>query len=230
MKYYFFSESGKRAKNEDVILIEKLNQNANLFLIVDGMGGYQKGEIAAQIIAENIVTYLRTLSVFGEQDIENAIRKANLALKQFNAQQQIKSGGTVGGILLDENIAYCFWVGDVKIFHFKNNKLKWQSESHTLLNELFGETVNKSPELKKRYGHIVTRSVSGKRENFRIEVYKSLDIDKIDSYVICSDGVHNIITTEHISLFLSENNSVNEIQKYLSINSEDNFSFILVKP
>ena len=110
MDYNYLTGIGKRELNEDVVLIEEINQSTNLFLVVDGMGGYQKGEMAAKIISENFATHLHSLSGFQSQDIENAFKKANLAIKQYNSENKIISGATVGGILITENkiFVFCF--------------------------------------------------------------------------------------------------------------------------
>ena len=99
MKHLSLTGIGTREKNEDVILIEEFDQNSILYLVVDGMGGYQKGEIAAKLVSENIATHLRSVAELNKQAILNAFKKANLSIKQFNDENDIKSGATVGGLL-----------------------------------------------------------------------------------------------------------------------------------
>ena len=60
MKLIKFSKIGKREVNQDYVLIQNINPETSLFLVVDGMGGYTDGDIAAQLVAENILTYLST--------------------------------------------------------------------------------------------------------------------------------------------------------------------------
>lgn len=227
MEYKFFTGIGSRELNEDVILIENINQTATLFLVVDGMGGYQKGEIAAKIISENIATHLRSISEFDSQGIENAFKKANLAIKQFNTENAITSGATVGGILRTENKAISFWIGDVKIYHFKNGKLDWQSKSHTLINEMLESDAVRSPEIQERYSHIVTRSIAGKRENSKPEFFEIENFSENSSYIICSDGVHNTMTVEHLLLLLGDQNGLSNVESYLKEHAKDNYSLIL---
>ena len=176
MKYQSFTGIGKRENNEDVILIEKFSQEVELYLVVDGMGGYEKGEVSARLVAENISTHLRTVEIINKTEINNAIKKANLAVKQFNESNKIASGATVAGIVFKLDIALCFWLGDVQIYHFLNGNLDWQSKGHTLLNEFLETDANRSPEMQKRYGHIVTKSVAGKREKSTPEILEIKNI------------------------------------------------------
>lgn len=228
MKYQSFTGIGKRENNEDVILIEKFSQDVELYLVVDGMGGYEKGEVSARLVAENISTHLRTVEIINKTEINNAIKKANLAVKQFNESNKIASGATVAGIVFQLDIALCFWLGDVQIYHFLNGNLDWQSKGHTLLNELLETDANRSPEMQKRYGHIVTKSVAGKREKSTPEILEIKNISEKDSFVLCSDGVHNTLTVDHLRLLLSENDNLKQIKEYLKIHAEDNYSLILV--
>lgn len=228
MKYQSFTGIGKRENNEDVILIEKFSQDVELYLVVDGMGGYEKGEVSARLVAENISTHLRTVEIINKTEINNAIKKANLAVKQFNESNKIASGATVAGIVFQLDIALCFWLGDVQIYHFLNGNLDWQSKGHTLLNELLETDANRSPEMQKRYGHIVTKSVAGKREKSTPEILEIKNISEKDSFVLCSDGVHNTLTVDHLKLLLSENDNLTQIQEYLKIHADDNYSLILV--
>lgn len=228
MKYQSFTGIGKRENNEDVILIEKFSQDVELYLVVDGMGGYEKGEVSARLVAENISTHLRTVEIINKTEINNAIKKANLAVKQFNESNKIASGATVAGIVFQMDIALCFWLGDVQIYHFLNGNLDWQSKGHTLLNELLETDANRSPEMQKRYGHIVTKSVAGKREKSTPEILEIKNISEKDSFVLCSDGVHNTLTVDHLRLLLSENDNLTQIQEYLKIHADDNYSLILV--
>ncbi len=228
MKHLSLTGIGTREKNEDVILIEEFDQDSILYLVVDGMGGYQKGEIAAKLISENIATHLRSVADLNRQAVLNAFKKANLSIKHFNNENEIKSGATVGGVLIVGEIAYSFWLGDVKIFYLKKEKLIWESTSHSFVNEMFEQDLRKTTEIKKKYGHIVTRSISGKREKSTPEIFEIENLSKDDSFIICSDGVHNVMTLEHLRLLLSEENGLEKINVYLSDHARDNFSFIYV--
>lgn len=226
MRHTFFTGLGTREQNEDVILIEKFSQSSTLYLIVDGMGGYEKGEVAAKLVAENIATYLRTVSELNTAAVQTAVNKANLAVRQYNEANGISSGATLGGMLFIGSSALCFWLGDVKIYHLRNNKLLHESQSHSLLNEMSDEDFPKSAENRRRYGHIVTRSVSGKRENTTLDSFQIDNLSAQDSIIICSDGVHNTMTIQHIQTLLENPGHTSEINNYLNIHAKDNFSWI----
>jgi protein phosphatase len=66
------------------------------------MGGYDRGDEAAKIVSENIFTFLNYADNINEQNIQQAVQKANLAIKQFNIKNNIKSGATIGGIIVNK--------------------------------------------------------------------------------------------------------------------------------
>ena len=127
MKSIVFTHKGQRKNNQDFVLIQNINHESFLFLIADGMGGYQQGEIASKLVSENIIAYLSTVKKIDSNYVQKAINKANLAIKQLKDNNNINLGATVGGVILTKSDALCFWVGNVKIFHFKANNLQFPS-------------------------------------------------------------------------------------------------------
>ncbi len=218
---------GKRESNQDFICIDRLESGAHFFLIADGMGGYEKGDVAAKIISENIFTFLNHVENISEQNIQQAVQKANLAIKQFNNKNSIKSGATIGAIIVDKNISHIFWVGDVMVYQINKDKILFQTKSHTLVNSLLESKSIKEEKSLERYKHIVTRSISGKPSESSIG-YKSVQFSEYDLFIICSDGVHNTISIEQFLLFLNQKNGIQELESKFLKNTQDNYSIITI--
>jgi serine/threonine protein phosphatase PrpC len=230
MKSIIFSHIGKRKINEDFVLVQNINHDAYLHVIADGMGGYEHGDIAAKLVAENILAHMSTVEIINETHIQKAINKANLAIRQLKEKYNSKVGATVGGVILQANCATCFWVGDVKIFHYKKNKLNWESTPHTLINEVIRNGSIKDPTQINKYKHVVTRSVQGDIEHSKIESFTQKDLDSSDLFLVCSDGVHDLFDGIHLQQILNTSDSNEEafsrIEKRLLDEAKDNFSFI----
>lgn len=233
MKTIIFSHKGKREVNQDFVLVQNINPKTYLYLIADGMGGYEHGEIAAEIVAENILTYLSTVEIIDKEKIQKAINKANLAIKQVKKNKNIKLGATVGGLILQSNQATCFWVGDVKIFHFRNNKLVRESTSHTLMNEIISNGSINDPKQIIKYKHVVTRSVQGDVKLSQIETFTQGNINDSDLFLVCSDGVHDLYDGINLQQVLNTSESLeeafNQIEKRLISEAKDNFSLITLQ-
>ena len=218
---------GKRESNQDFICIDRLDSGASFFLIADGMGGYEKGDEAARIVSENIFTFLNYVESVNEQNIQKAVQKANLAIKQFNIKNDIKSGATIGGVIVYKNTSHIFWVGDVMVYQINKDKVLFQTKSHTLVNSLLESNSIKEEKTLEKYKHIVTRSVSGKPCESNIG-YHSTVFSQDNLFIICSDGVHNKISIEQFLLFLNQKNGIQELESKFLKNTQDNYSIITI--
>ena len=219
MKSAILTHKGKRKINQDVVLVKNINPDTYLYVVADGMGGYDNGEVAAQIATESILTFLSNIDEINKESIQKAINKANLAIRQYQEQNHSRMGTTLGAIVLSKGVAKCFWVGDIKILHYSDNKLLFESKSHNLVNELSDNESTIDTFKSSKYSHIVTRSIQ-------------LIVKEKDELIICSDGVHDIIDSQTI-LFLMNNqkvssNFIDELNKRLDLEANDNASLIYV--
>jgi protein phosphatase len=230
MKSLVFSHKGNREVNQDYILIQNITHNEHILLIADGMGGYEQGDVAAKIVAENIHTYLSNSGKTGIQNIQTAVNKSNLAIKQLTENSQKKIGATVGGIILKEKEAICFWVGDVKIFHFQKNKLQFESNAHTLMNEVIESGAISDINQIVKYKHVVTRSIQGDVEFSKIDSHTIETLSGDDLIIICSDGVHDKFNGIQIQQILNTSDGIEQamwrIEKMLKKEAKDNYSMI----
>ncbi|SNY95265.1 PP2C family protein-serine/threonine phosphatase [Flagellimonas pacifica] len=227
-----FSHIGKRKTNQDVICESSLGSGTDLYIIADGMGGYDNGRLAASMTVDSISTFLSTLKEINEESIQKAVNKANLVIRQFQELNQSRLGATIGGVIVENNLARCFWVGDVKILRYSDSKLNFESKSHNLFNETSDDATSNISEIKSKYSHIVTRSVQGNLRKSYVS-YQELELnDKTDKLIICSDGLHNIIDGHSIEYLLKNSKSSDEviekIRNRLKMEAEDNASLIFV--
>jgi serine/threonine protein phosphatase PrpC len=223
MEYITYSHIGKRKSNEDLVLVKELNPNTLLAIIADGMGGYEYGGNAAKIVVESISDILMRDKLNNAHDLEFALATANSKVREFNTKFSIRSGATIGGAVIQENITKLFWVGDVRIDIYKNNRLLFRSSVHTLIEDLKKQLKVVPMEMIEKYSHIVTNSISGKDEKITYG-YQELPNTDYDYLIISSDGVYQKI--DPFQLLEKRNNSVN---LYLIENANDNNSYILVR-
>ncbi|QGW26711.1 PP2C family protein-serine/threonine phosphatase [Phnomibacter ginsenosidimutans] len=99
-----------------------------------------------------------------------------------------KSGATLGGVYIEGNKAICFWVGDVKILHFRNNELVFESKPHSLTTELQERGIVMDAGAIASHRHIVTRSIQGDDSNPIADFYETSQLSHDDSFLLCSDG------------------------------------------
>ncbi len=208
MKSTTLTHKGKRKVNQDVILTRNINPDTYLYLVADGMGGYDNGEVAAQIATESILTFLSNVDEITKETIQKAINKANLAIRQYQEQHHSQMGTTLGAIVLSKGVAKCFWVGDIKILHYSDSKLLFESKSHNLINELSNNEPLNENFKSSRYSHIVTRSIQGDVKKSMISYQEFITKEK-DELIICSDGVHSVIDSQTLLFLMNDNKAPN---------------------
>ncbi|SDD85565.1 protein phosphatase [Dyadobacter soli] len=232
MKALTVSHKGKRDINQDLIFEYTASDGSYLLAVVDGMGGYDHGEIAASIVCENIVTYLSTVQTIDDFHLQKGINKSNLAIRQHNNRKIATMGATVGGVVIKGNELSYFWIGDVKIFHFRNKKLLFESTPHTLVNDLVenGSIIELS-QLSK-YRHVVTRSIQGNLNTSQAVFYTNTFDCSTDILFVCSDGVHDLFDGLQLERMLNDADSLAdlnvELESRLDRDASDNFTFGLI--
>lgn len=184
MKIFKYSNIGNREQNQDYLVSTKLGQDSSLHLVADGMGGYECGDIASKIVGDSYVYGLsRNMS------IEDATREAsnNIQIERRNLGVA-KIGSTVAGVMICGMKATIFWAGDSRVYLFRNKEQLFQTEDHSILNEL-SRKRKLSFEERERYGHIITRSIMGNADD-RVDTCEMI-LQEGDELLICSDGLYN---------------------------------------
>lgn len=219
---------GSLKTNQDFICTKRLESGAHFCMIADGIGGYERGDEAAEIAAESIFLNLRDSKNLNKQIIKEAVQKANFTIKEFNTDNSIASGATIGGVIIENDDLHVFWVGDVMVYCIENGKVAFQTKSHSLKNSLFGMDALEGGKTLDKYSHIVTRSLSGKSLEFNIG-YSLRRFLKDEICIVCSDGVYETISVSDLLSIRLDAKSLDFIEKQLKGKAQDNFSLIHIE-
>lgn len=236
MQILSFSEKGNRPENEDFVFTATLDATTSIHIVADGMGGYEHGALAAKTVTNTIVDSIKKNICIGvdiESIIQNAINVSNIAVQKLRTEYNSKIGSTVAGIVIVNNQAYCFWLGDVRIYQIRDKNILFQSKDHSLINELSKNGQVLTPALIEQYRHIVTRSIQGNGEEMKPDIVVINDLVRDDTLIVCSDGVHNVFGSSKLEhLFQSTINAeylIKQIKEKCEIESCDNYSLIVIR-
>lgn len=201
----------KRTNNEDNYLI---NDELNLFVVCDGMGGHVGGEYASAI-AVNTVEEVLTSMEFRPTDLgvdENdgpveitreklryAIRLAGKRIfEKAKEEPELKGMGTTClALLIDSGNAFIAHVGDSRGYVVRDGRIEQLTEDHSLVNEKIKAGLI-TPEQAKTHKlkNIITRSL-GYMEDVEIDIQVRA-LRRGDHFVLCSDGLSNLVDTGEI--------------------------------
>ncbi|MBX5484008.1 MAG: Stp1/IreP family PP2C-type Ser/Thr phosphatase [Myxococcaceae bacterium] len=196
----------KRSHNEDSYLID---DEIQLYVVADGMGGHAGGGTASRIAVETIDRELRAAwnardSVFRikgplqdsplPEVLRGAVEKACMAI--FNAAQDDPRlqgmGTTVISLLIRDDHALFAHVGDSRAYLVRDDLIQQISEDHSLVNEQIKAGMITPEEAKhSRYKNIITRSV-GFEEEVQVDVMGLITVPG-DTFILCSDGLANMV-------------------------------------
>jgi protein phosphatase len=230
------TDTGKvREHNEDTIAFDG---DIGLLVLADGMGGYNAGEVASGIAVKTIVNLVREsveredLTIPDRESgmsrptiiLRDAIHRANKIIYQTaRTQPQCEGMGTtvVSALFFDNKIAVAH-VGDSRLYRLRSDKFEQVTMDHSLLQELVDRGFYSQEEAARAANkNYVTRAL-GVEPNVEVEV-QEVPIQKGDFYVLCSDGLSDMVEDDDIHLTISTfSANLDTVAKQLIQLSNDN--------
>lgn len=237
----------KRNHNEDSFLVD---EELQLYVVADGMGGHAGGGTASRIAVETIDQEMRKMREGRDnpfipahrlQDsrlpeaLRSAVEKACLAI--YTAAQAdarlVGMGTTVISLLVQEDHAFFAHVGDSRAYLVRGELIQQISEDHSLVNEQIKAGMITPEEAKhSRYKNIITRSV-GFEEEVQVDVMGVL-AEPGDVFLLCSDGLANMLEDSEIREVIMAAKTLEDIPpKLIELANErggdDNITVIVVQ-
>ncbi len=249
-KPYSFSEIGRKDCQEDRVYPkpEDVKDNQQVFVLCDGMGGHENGEVASETVAMALGKYLdEYLSQEGKSanDIfTEALNYAYDELDQKDTGAAKKMGTTMTCLYLHSKGYLVAHIGDSRIYHVRpsqtdkaNNRLGiiYQSSDHSLVNDLLrvGELTEEEA-INFPQKNVITRAMQPNLEKrHKADVYSFNDIKAGDYFFLCCDGVLEQLTNEQLCRILADD-SLSDEEKMFAIKgvcdgkTKDNYTAYLI--
>jgi protein phosphatase len=210
------TDTGKvREHNEDTIATDG---DIGLLVLADGMGGYNAGEVASGIAVKTVLNLIREqveredLTVLDKDSgmtrpsiiLRDAIHRANKIIYQTaRSQPQCEGMGTtiVAALFFDNRVSIAH-VGDSRMFRRRSDRFEQVTMDHSLLQELVDRGFYSAEEAQRAANkNYVTRAL-GVEPNVEVELQEAV-VQKGDVYVLCSDGLSDMVEDDDIHLTIS---------------------------
>lgn len=244
LSYNSLNELGPREKQEDSIYPKVGSVHPeDLFVVCDGIGGHDRGEIASGAVCEALFKYVKEhcdpKGSFEDSDFLGALSAAYDALDVRDKGEEKKIGTTMTFLKFHKDGCFAAHIGDSRIYHIrpseaKDEKIKYVTRDHSLVNDLIavGELMPEQAETFK-YKNIITRSMQpnlARRPKAEIRHIKDVKAD--DYFFMCTDGMLDNITDADLISVISNNRMSDREKmarlKFLSKDSQDNHSAHLI--
>ncbi|WP_299768641.1 protein phosphatase 2C domain-containing protein [uncultured Pseudoteredinibacter sp.] len=216
-----------RHNNEDYLLCMG---EQGLWLLADGMGGHEAGEVAAQLACQIVSQSLRE-----GKTPKSAFELAHhLILEQSEGQQSGMGSTLICLRQLNKEQFQISWVGDSRAYRWRDNKLEQLSRDHSYVQSLIDAgqiTVEQAREHPEK--NVITQCLGA------IE-YDAIEVESLSSIwlpgdivLLCSDGLNDELSDKEISAILSQGNGVQQqlldLEKAaLDAGGKDNISMIAI--
>ena len=226
-------ELGKRANQEDSIYpIEgKSTENDRLFLLCDGMGGHEHGEVASQSICKSLSSFLLQHAVASE-GLEDKLLSDALAYayeeldKLAIAGDSRQMGTTLTLLYFHSNGCTAAHIGDSRIYHLRpsSHTILYKSRDHSLVYDLYqaGELTYEEMKTFPQKNVITRAMIAGDRNHPKPDVIHISDIQPGDYFYICSDGMLEQMEDGELLDVFSANVSDEEKRQMLISETSDN--------
>ena len=194
-----------RDHNEDYI---SWTPELGLVVLADGMGVHNAGEVASKLAVTSITSVLEKFLFLEDQntqklDLQKIMRKSvtqanNAIYKHAKAHPECSGMGTtiVMGLFHNESIILGS-VGDSRIYRFRKGELKQLTTDHSLVQEMIDNGyMTKEEALESNNRNLITRAM-GVTENIDVDIAEHA-IEKDDIYLLCSDGLSDMVPDNEI--------------------------------
>lgn len=231
-----------RSNNEDMILVwdrfirndsyrtEIYPESINRFVIAvaDGMGGHNAGEVASQQAIENLRFFIDDLPVgLSSGDLNEMMAEW---LKSINKSIEGRGlsdpsladmGTTLVGIIYYEHKFYWMNCGDSRLYRLRDGQLTQLSTDHSL-NNMMGT---------KKHSNIITNCIGGGCRTSFIDMFEfTSDVKTDDTYILCSDGLNDMVDDKHIEALADQQCCASEFcRAAIDAGGYDNVSVCVIK-
>lgn len=239
MKYEFLQpfaihEIGQRENQEDTIFPNagQATTDDRLFILCDGMGGHQSGEVASQIVCRELCRYITDHAQpgvpFTDDNLHEAMHKMYdvLDARDKNTSER-KMGTTLVLLYFHAGGLTAAHLGDSRYYHIRpqTNEIVYRSFDHSSLNYRFETGEISFEEMKTMKGkNVILRAVLPNQEEREMpDIVHIKDIKPGDWFFMCSDGMLETMSDEELLNTLC-NKSLSDEQKFnwLKTSSESN--------
>lgn len=238
---YSFCQKGRRSNQEDARFPDDDSPQGvkPAFVVCDGVGGQDKGEVASRTVADAIGDYMDNVDLtkpFDASDFSKVLESVYIRLNKVMGHDNREMATTMTFVCFHGNGVFCAHMGDSRIYHIRPGVgILYQSEDHSLVNALV-HSGNITPEeaINHPQSNVITRCIGYVEKGIEKPSATTMQIEDVedgDYFFLCSDGVlHKVDDSNLYNILSSDNSDKDKIEQIadLSKGSSDNNTAYLI--
>lgn len=238
MKYFGATDIGKvRENNEDCFHTED-----NLFIVADGMGGHQAGEVASSLSVKTFLEYLKGIigdkKRLNSKSVSKVLKDAVISANSKVFKQSVSDpdcfgmGTTFTACYAEPGIAHIIHVGDSRAYLARDSSLRLITSDHTFVGEMLkrGEITYEDTFDHPQRNYLT--NVLGVGDEVTTD-YHQVKVGKGDRIILCTDGLNSMLKDELILKISGKSNGPQEcvealIRQANRLGGRDNISIVII--
>lgn len=231
---YGITDIGRKRKNNEDCLF--LDDDQRLYVVADGMGGHQSGEVASKLVVETIQKYMKRFREAEGRRADRLLSSIHLANQvifrvSYNRNSYQGMGSTVSAVCFTDNTVVAANVGDSPIYLVRDKSIKLLSVIHNLLAEQTAIDPEGAKHLSSTLKHMLTRAI-GIEKTVRPDI-REIQYFKDDVLVIGSDGLSDKVSPEEILAVVNKERPDKACKTLVGLankyGGDDNITIIILK-
>ena len=235
--YSYNSNKGRKEKNDDAVSVSKNKQGAVIGIVCDGVGSHSNAAYSSNYIVSTLEKEWQDLTFANFNNMKNwlydRIEKLNTELFIKSKDNQKKMGTTIVTVAIFDNQVVVYNIGDSSAYGLtKDNVMNVVTVEDSFVGALISAGAITEEEAKSHpEKHVLTQALAT-RENIDLHTFID-DINNYDYFLLCSDGLTNMIEKEEIQNIVRNDElsiAVNKlIDKCVERGGVDNISVAIIK-
>ena len=209
MRFGCKTDTGRiRSVNQDAFFVMP---DEKIFLVADGVGGHNNGELASRTAMEDIARYVKEHPLAAAADDPAASEYFNNLIKSVNSHvydmaKKNAPGGmatTLVALYLSGDKALAANIGDSRLYLIREGTIRQITEDHTYVNKLLTEGIITREEARSHPDrNMITRAI-GAEASVTPDLFV-FDVQEKDIFLLCTDGLYNEVREEELCRVLTE--------------------------
>jgi len=223
---------GRRTTNEDAFLVDA---NRGLFVVADGMGGHNAGEVASSLAVKAIGEFLADGTPASLNVLDEALRLANDHILTVAGEKPDYTGmgTTVAAVYMRDGEAVYAHAGDSRVYLWHKGQITQLTRDDSWVAAAMNGLSDDSHELDQHPMRHVLTKVVGLRPELQPSVAECPFVDG-DVMLLCSDGVHGAVSVEKLGQLLASRNPIatvaeSVVREALAHGATDNVTAVVIR-
>ncbi|MFK7972512.1 MAG: protein phosphatase 2C domain-containing protein [Bacteroidia bacterium] len=242
------SETGSRFLNEDrlypsqIDAAEDIPQVAGLYMVADGAGGQEKGDVAARIAIQEFARYIHTFPPKNAQItygfLSAALLRVEEAFHQHITHHPEAEGmaTTITLMYADDNGVAVGWIGNSRLYHIRNGETLFQTRDQMVIQDMVAHGKLSQEEAEAQKGNFTqARMIHGTAQPTDLD-FRFIAADEIeegDTFLLCTDGVTKEISDKELQNIIAGPQKADDLKaeliRIVENESSDNYTALVVE-